>query len=64
VTGVLVARSLSESDWQRLFDQRGRPCACDGDRRPCLAHYGLMDNAARARVRRTIGIRDFEGRRS
>jgi hypothetical protein len=63
VTGTLIARVLSERDWQVLLDERGRPCACDGDRRPCLAHYGLMDNASRARVRRTVGIAEFEGRR-
>jgi hypothetical protein len=62
VTATLIARVLSERDWQELLDQRGRPCAC-ADRRPCLAHYGLMDNAARARVRRTVGIAEFEGRR-
>jgi hypothetical protein len=60
---TLVARVLSERDWQQLADQRGRPCACDGHQRPCLAHYGLLDNPSRARVRRAVGIADFEGRR-
>jgi len=62
VTGVVIARSLSESGWQRVFDDRGYPCAC-ANGRPCLSHYGRMDNAARARARRTVGIREFEGRR-
>jgi hypothetical protein len=62
VTGVLVARALTERGWQELLDQRGRPCACAGGRL-CLAHYGLADNATRARARRAAGIVDFEGRR-
>lgn len=62
MTSTLIARALSERDWQELLDQRGHLCAC-ADNRPCLAHYGLMDNAARARVRCTVGIADFEGRR-
>jgi hypothetical protein len=57
-----VTRALSEHDWQALLDQQGRPCACAGDRL-CLAHYGQLDPPSRARVRRTVGIRDFEGRR-
>lgn len=54
--------SMSERSWQELFDQQGRPCACAGDRL-CLAHYGLLDNRARARVRRAAGIADFLGER-
>jgi hypothetical protein len=61
-TSMLTARLLTERGWQELADQRGRPCVCDGDRL-CLAHYGLLDPPSRARVRRTIRIRDFEGRR-
>jgi hypothetical protein len=61
-TSTLVSRALSERGWQELADQRGRPCVCNGDRL-CLAHYGLLDNPSRARVRRTIGISDFLGRR-
>jgi hypothetical protein len=57
-----ITRTLSERDWQTLADQQGRPCACAGERL-CLGHYGLLDAPSRARVRRTIGIRDFEGRR-
>ena len=53
---------MSERDYQQLLDQQGRPCAC-ADGRPCLAHYGTMDNGSRARVRRALGIADFEGRR-
>jgi hypothetical protein len=62
VTATLVARALSERGWQELADQRGRPCAC-ADAVPCLAHYGLMDDRARARTRRTVGIAEFQGRR-
>jgi hypothetical protein len=62
MTGVLVGRSLSESDWQRLFDQRGHPCRCAGNRL-CLAHYGMLDPASRTRARRTAGITGFEDRR-
>ena len=61
MTGTLVARVLTERDWQELLDQRGHPCACTD--RPCLAHYGLMNNTARAQARRMVGIADFEGRR-
>jgi hypothetical protein len=57
-----ITRTLSERDWQEFADQRGRQCACNGDQL-CLAHYGLIDAPSRARVRRTVGIRDFEGRR-
>lgn len=64
MAATVIARVLSERGWQELLDQRGRPCACDGYGRRCLAHYGLIDNAARARVRRTVGIAEFEGRRS
>jgi hypothetical protein len=57
-----ITRTLSERAAQELADQQGRPCACAGARL-CLAHYGLLDNASRARVRRNLEIRDFEGRR-
>jgi hypothetical protein len=61
---VRALDGLSEAEWQALLDQQGRPCACtDRQGRPCLAHYALMDSRARARVRRTVGIRDFESRR-
>jgi hypothetical protein len=62
VTGILVARVWSESQWQEQADRRGYSCACAGAV-PCLSHYGRLDNASRARVRRTVGIRDFEGKR-
>jgi hypothetical protein len=62
MTAVVVARVMSERGWQESADQRGRPCACRGDRL-CLAHYGMLDNPSRARVRRAVGIREFEGRR-
>jgi hypothetical protein len=62
VTGVLIARSMSEQQWQELLDQQGRPSACNGDRL-CPGHYGILDPGRRARVRRTVGIREFEGRR-
>jgi hypothetical protein len=62
VTATLIARILSERDWQELADQRGRPCSCS-DAVPCLAHYGLMGAPSRARSRRAVGILDFEGRR-
>jgi len=62
MTAVVVARAMSERGWQELADERGRPCVCSGDRL-CLAHYGMLDNPSRARVRRTVGIREFEGRR-
>jgi hypothetical protein len=57
-----ITRRLSERSWQELLDQQGRSCACDGDRL-CLAHYGLLDNGSRGRVRRALGIVDFEDRR-
>jgi hypothetical protein len=63
VTGILIATVRSESEWQELADQRGRPCACAGAV-PCLAHYAMADNATRARVRRTVGIVEFQGRRA
>jgi hypothetical protein len=50
-----ITRVLSEAEWQALYDQRRRPCACAGDR-PCLAQYGLLDNRDRVRARR--GRRD------
>jgi hypothetical protein len=62
VTGILVARAMSESDWQRLFDQRGKPCACAG-KQLCLAHFGMLDNVSRARARRAAGITGHEDRR-
>jgi len=60
-----IISKLSERAWQQLRDQRGAPCACsrNGDQRYCLAHYGMLDNNTRARVRRQVGITDFEGRR-
>jgi hypothetical protein len=61
-TSTLVSRVLTERGWQELADQRGHPCACRGPVL-CLAHYAILDNGSRARVRRTVGIRDFEGRR-
>jgi len=57
-----AAKMLTERDWQQLADQQGRPCACDGAA-PCLGHYGVIGNDERARVRRQVGIADFEGRR-
>ena len=54
---------LTERDWQQLLDQQGRPCVCDDRGGVCLAHYGSMDNRDRARMRRAIGISDFEDRR-
>lgn len=57
-----ITYRLSERDWQQLADQQGRPCACNGDRL-CLGHYGVMDNDARAQVRRKVGIAPFDGRR-
>jgi hypothetical protein len=60
---TMATKMLTERDWQQLADQQGRPCACDGNRRPCLGHYGSLDNAARAQVRRRLGILDFQGRR-
>jgi hypothetical protein len=62
-TSTLETRVLSERDHQVRLDQQGHPCACGGPQRPCLAHYGLMDDPSRARVRRTLGINDFLGRR-
>jgi hypothetical protein len=62
VTVTLVARVLSEREYQERLDRLGRACACAGDRM-CLAHYGQLDPPSRARVRRQVGIRDFEGRR-
>lgn len=62
MTGVLIARAMSERAWQQLADERGHPCGCAG-KRLCLAHYGMADSASRARARRAAGIVDFEGRR-
>jgi hypothetical protein len=62
VTVTTITRQLSERGWQELLDQQGRPCACDGQRL-CLGHYGILDPPSRARVRRAVGIADFEGRR-
>jgi hypothetical protein len=63
VTAMVVARVLSEREYQEHLDRLGRACACDGPQRPCLAHYGCMDNQSRAWVRRQVGIFNFEGRR-
>ena len=59
---AMIINRLSERAWQELADQQGRPCAGNGDRL-CLGHYGSLDPPSRARVRRAVGIADFEGRR-
>jgi hypothetical protein len=61
-SSTLVSRVLTERGWQELADQRGHPCACDGDReagRLCLGHYGLLDPGRQARARRQAGVSEM-----
>jgi hypothetical protein len=62
-SATLVARALTERGHQERLDRLGSPCACGSGQRLCLGHYGLLDAPSRARARRAVGIRDFEGRR-